>query len=110
VDCVLTSSVADCTDQHNGESGQPTSTTISDYTDWIVPITVTAGLELLTGGGSGTATGTAPTTKLTGTHSPTTTEAGAAGSTSKSTAGVPRVTQHAVLAGVAAIVGGVAMI
>lgn len=79
-------------------------------------VTVTAGMELLTGGGgsaTGSASGTADTTKLSGTITSTTTgaeTAEATGASSSSTGGVPRITQNAVLAGVAAIVGGAAML
>lgn len=101
---------------------------------WKVPITVTAGADRVTAdsgasSSTGTSKPTAPSTPATQTESSrssastgspagTTTRSGggagnansssrsSASSTSSSTGGVPRVTQQAVYAGVAAVVGG----
>lgn len=111
VSCTITNEAAVCTDFATSESGKPYSDTITDYTDYSVPVTVTAGAELLNGGGSGGSGGSgtaAKTTKLTGTVQPTGTDTTI--SPSSTTGGLPRITQNAVLAGVAAVIGGAAML
>lgn len=64
--------------------------TMADISEQTMPVTVTAGLDKLTATATATATGTA-------TSQP---------SSSVVTAGVPRMTQNAVLAGAAAMFGG----
>ena len=117
--CVLDKSDATCTQSVNTEPSGPETSVLSDYSEFIMPVTITAGLERLsetvtaTGTGAGTGTGTTPpkTTKLTGTVTPTGTAAGT-GSSGSSTAGVAgsMITQNAVVAGVAAVVGGAMVI
>ncbi|KAK4197288.1 hypothetical protein QBC40DRAFT_106549 [Triangularia verruculosa] len=78
-----------------------------DYTKEIQAVTITAGLEKLdVEAATITSSSTGPTE--TGTHTGTHTE-DAAGSTSTSTAGVPQITQNAIMMG-AAIVGAGAML
>ncbi|ORY63065.1 uncharacterized protein BCR38DRAFT_485835 [Pseudomassariella vexata] len=131
-----TADVAECTYSVGGSLvDSPTSGLLaaSGLQDYYIPVTVTAGLSLLSGGeGTATATATATSTvdstitsmgsavfssgsadpAATGTGSDgnsttpaTTTTSGGAGS-SASTAGVPQMTWNAVFMGAAALVGG----
>ncbi len=84
--------------------------TITGLTSFLLPVTVTAGLEKLTGGSDAGSGHTVRPTQTVGSAPFTVTKGTGPSNTSKSTAGVPRVTQQAVLAGVAAVVGGVMMI
>ncbi|KAK3390243.1 hypothetical protein B0H63DRAFT_109555 [Podospora didyma] len=89
--------------------------TITNYRALDLPATVTAGLEKLTDGAVLTTAMTTPpptpVATLPGTNNQTAGGGNAGTSTtSTSTAGVPRITQNAVLAGVAAVMGGGAML
>ncbi|KAK3353594.1 hypothetical protein B0T25DRAFT_518630 [Lasiosphaeria hispida] len=131
IQCAIKGDDATCAaDYSSGSSTEVETETIADWSGYrTVPVTVTAGAELLgsgSGSGSNSATPT-PSASLStalstavksgdvlvtapaGTSTRAGTGAGA-GTTSSSTAGVPRVTQHAVLAGVAAVVGGAMML
>lgn len=110
--CKLDKSVADCTGVFTDKE-QRTSSKLeekfSDLSSYVVPVTITAGLEKLaavTGTAGSTGTGaTAPneTGASTGSRSQ-------GSSTSSSTAGVPRITGNAAVMGAAALVGGAAML
>lgn len=107
--------VADCTGTFISDGTRSIFAEVnSGYTDYIVPLTVTAGVEKLSGvagqttedGASSTGTATGPSNTLTTPAAPTE----PASTTSTSTGGVPRVTQNAVVLGAAALVGGAMMI
>ncbi|KAK4185087.1 hypothetical protein QBC35DRAFT_30493 [Podospora australis] len=87
------------------------SETMSNYSQFAYPVTITAGLEKLAAATGGSV---APSTTGTGTGAaaPTGTSGGegAGSGTSSSTAGVPRITGNAVVMGAAALVGGAAML
>ncbi|KAK4143361.1 uncharacterized protein C8A04DRAFT_37554 [Dichotomopilus funicola] len=103
-------------------SGKTTATQLeplTGYTEYIFPITITAGFDKLSAGAGAAPTNTpasttasAPTTRPTGA---TNSQGGGgasdgASSTSSSTGGMPRVTQNAVIMGAAALVGGAMLI
>lgn len=116
--CAVNSQNTICT-FHVDENGLSTSgvETMTDYFSHKIPVTITAGLELLDSGsgsptnGAGSTITSAPSTLVTasGGSSPSGTGAGT-GTTKSGAAGVPRATQNAVLFGVAAAVGGALMI
>ncbi|KAK0714878.1 hypothetical protein B0H67DRAFT_644694 [Lasiosphaeris hirsuta] len=133
VHCAITGDDATCAaDYSSGSSTELETETIADWAGYrTVPVTVTAGMEKLKSGSGSNPSSATPTisaslntvsstavksgdtleTAPTGTATGTGLGAGAgAGATSSSTAGVPRITQHAVLAGVAAVVGGAMML
>lgn len=107
-------------DQDGKTQASSTTSVFTRFKQWEMPVTITGGLAAVTSGGSGTGstqaspnptssgTGSAQTTSTgsasTGTESPQTTDA------PTSTGGVPRATGNAVIAGIAAVFGGVLMI
>ena len=118
VSCQIASSTAVCTSSLD-ESGYDESAsssfavatggvaTITDLSTLTGTITITAGLEKLSGA---TASQTAATGQSTSASGSSTGSAGAtAAGSSSSTAGMPQITGNAVFAGVAAIVGGAMM-
>ncbi|KAH8894551.1 hypothetical protein GQ53DRAFT_762636 [Thozetella sp. PMI_491] len=124
VSCAITTDTASCTESAS-ETGFVSQTVevISQLAQYAQPVTVTAGLDLLSASGTGsagaataspTATGSGSSTSATQKASLSTTasasgSASAAASSSTHTGGAPAVTQRAVLAGVAAVLGGVMM-
>ncbi|KAK4125946.1 hypothetical protein N657DRAFT_678969 [Parathielavia appendiculata] len=93
-------------------------TILSDYSTFIIPVTVTAGLKHLSGNGEATAGTSAgkttatlipPTTAATPTNSVGSATSAATSAnpvSSSSTGGMPQITQNAVMVGAAALVGG----
>ena len=124
--------VAVCTATQIGSDGQSVSADeLTGYSSFIVPVTITAGADKLSGSATttgaatgGTSTGVAVTrssntsagTGSTGTDAPAPTDAPTGDdttqptTTSASTGGVPQVTQNAVIMGAAALVGGAMML
>ncbi|KAL2024511.1 hypothetical protein VTK56DRAFT_7554 [Thermocarpiscus australiensis] len=118
--CKLDHETADCTGTI-AVDGTITSTTerLTGYTSLLLPVTLTAGLEKLsaatTGGASPTVTSTNPgsSSAVTGTSPSSSSSAAVTGtnpSSSSSTAGVPRITQNAVVMGAAALIGGAMLV
>jgi hypothetical protein len=109
--CAVSASKATCSGfmaetEFNPTGVSATSEAVSTSVIDVRPqaITVTAGVEKLTGGAAGSSpTDSAPPNSSGGGSPPPQ-------RTSSSTGGVPRITQQAVLAGVAAVVGGVMMV
>ncbi|KAJ9138135.1 hypothetical protein NKR23_g8778 [Pleurostoma richardsiae] len=132
VSCAIASDTAVCTSSLNEATLDASSIdadatggvqTVTDLSSYTIPVTITAGLDKLSSGSGAsetTSSGTAASTGASGSGSsvrPTETVGSAAAtgslaaaSSSQSTGGVPRATQNAMLAGVAAVVGGVMMI
>ncbi|KAH6634562.1 hypothetical protein B0J18DRAFT_24096 [Chaetomium sp. MPI-SDFR-AT-0129] len=121
-ECKLTRSVNQASCNALIISGKTTATQIeplTGYTEYLFPITITAGFDKLSAGAGAAPTNTpasttasAPTTRPTGA---TNSQGGGgasdgASSTSSSTGGMPRVTQNAVIMGAAALVGGAMLI
>ncbi|KAL2129513.1 hypothetical protein VTI74DRAFT_7663 [Chaetomium olivicolor] len=141
-DCKLdpVKKVADCLGSMvEGTKTKVESEVITDYTSFILPVTVTAGIEKLSAGAAATTGGAATTVdKPTATDGPTgvtntlstsvvptssdgasasastststSASASASASTSTSTGGMPRITQNAVIMGAAAVAGGAMLI
>jgi hypothetical protein len=122
--CKLTPSknAADCTGALISEGETSTVVEVlTGYSSFLMPITVTAGLEKLSGGASNTAAPAGSATDIPSASTPTTMttaavptgtttegsgEGGADPTSSLSTGGMPRITQNAVIMGAAALVGG----
>lgn len=110
-DCKLTQAANEASCSAVFKSGKHTETEtapMTGYTEYLLPITITAGLEKLSGAGGAGATKTSAST----TAAPTKTQGGGASdaASSSSTGGVPQITQNAVIMGAAALVGGVMLI
>ncbi|KAK8019976.1 hypothetical protein PG990_005114 [Apiospora arundinis] len=123
VACQVDHGTAVCTDMAAGpEANDPGTTTVTmtDFSaeEFFMPVTVTAGMEKLAAFTSGSsATASKPTQEAASSSSSVTRAPSAAASpssggaaptstTSAGGAAMPQITQHAVLAGVAALVGG----
>lgn len=106
--CVIEQQTAVCTTSVLGsEANDPgvETQTLTDITtaDFFMPVTVTAGLDKLAAATATGAVATAPTSTGAGTGASASASSDA---TSVSTGGAPYATRNAVMAGVAAIVGG----
>lgn len=130
-DCTLdpAANIADCSGGVISQELTSTVTaTLSDYSDLIMPVTITAGVEKLsaaTGPSDSEAVTTGPSNTGVTTPAPTPTTSGAPAdnsgdnsngsdestdqTTSTSTGGVARITQNAAVLGAAALVGGAMM-
>ncbi|OIW32210.1 hypothetical protein CONLIGDRAFT_260945 [Coniochaeta ligniaria NRRL 30616] len=115
VTCSLSGDAADCDQSAKGEDGMLTTGAMhyEGISSWAMPVTVTAGLEALTStSGSSTTISTSTTNAVssTGSSGSASTPTGAAQSSKTSTAGMVAVTGNAVVAGVAAVLGGMLVV
>ncbi|KAH8912615.1 hypothetical protein BR93DRAFT_963771 [Coniochaeta sp. PMI_546] len=122
VSCSLSGDTANCNQSEKGPGGLTAiATQFQGISSWAMPVTVTAGLEALTSAsGSSTTTSASssdtvsPTGSSGSTAAPTATGTGtgtgAAQSSKTSTAGMVAVTGNAVIAGVAAVFGGMLVV